>query len=235
MRMQRLPWRLAGTEFVGNCTMIPFCRHHQEAKQRWRLAMVMSSVVALHAIGVWGWMASQSGVGQGAWSSARSAHFRVRATVLQEVFATQARDGEHQTFDAPVRQTAQVDKPLTQANGVLDAAVASMAGADTLWSPIPSDYLSDEQVDASPRPKDDWMLDWSQVPQTREAWRVTVRMWVSATGLVDHVETLDTQPAEAWVVKLLAPLAKTEMEPATLAGQPVPVTYVVQLAPEQLP
>ena len=73
-----------------------------------------------------------------------------------------------------------------------------------------------------------------QVPLTREAWRVTVRMWVSASGLVDHVETLDAQPAEPWVTKLLAPLVQTEMEPATLAGQPVPVTYVVQLAPEQL-
>jgi hypothetical protein len=138
------------------------------------------------------------------------------------------------TAPAPlVVREAESQKPSAQAASD-DGGALAQVGSARLWTPIPSDYLSDEQVDVFPRPKEEWMLDWPQVPLTHEAWRVTVRVWVSAAGFVDHVETLDAQPSAEWVSKFLAPLARTEMEPATLAGQPVPVTYVVQLAPDQL-
>ena len=203
---------------------------------KWRLALVMSCVVVLHAAGVWWWTASRGGSGQAGWSSSHGLPFRVRATVLQEVAVVPMVPDAIQAPPVESRQ-AEPDQAVALLQTALTAApsaAAKVVGSNPVWSPIPSDYLSDEQVDVFPRPKDEWMLDWPQVPLTRGAWRATVRMWVSATGLVDHVETLDAQPPEAWVARLLAPLATTEMEPATLAGQPVPVTYVVQLAPDQL-
>lgn len=209
----------------------------QGASRPWRLTLVMSFVVVLHVAGVWWWMASQVGSGQGTWSSEHGGAFRVRSTVLQESLPSTTTDYEtpRHSVDVAPHQTVQADLPLPPAPSLAAAAPAPITGADPVWvSPIPSDYLSDEQVDVFPRPKDEWVLDWTQVPLSHAPWRVTVRMWVSAAGFVDHVETLDAQPSAEWVSKFLAPLARTEMEPATLAGQPVPVTYVVQLAPDQL-
>lgn len=197
--------------------------------------MVMLLVIALHGAGVLWWARAQEGAGQGVWAASHSQPFRVRATVMQETMMMPMGDAEIPAPApalAPVRQ-AESPKPSAQATSD-DGGALAQVGAERPWAPIPSDYLSDEQVDEFPRPKDEWMLDWPQVPLTHDAWRVTVRMWVSAAGFVDHIETLDAQPSADWVSKFLAPLAKTELEPATLAGQPVPVTYVVQLAPDQL-
>lgn len=205
-------------------------RSNYRAKHSPLLAVIVL-VMAVHVVGLLWWTQAQAVAGQGVWAASHSQPFRVRATVLQETMMPAVSDA-NVPDPALVRdaepQNLPAETPLD------DGQAVAHAGVEHLWVPSPSDYLSDEQVDVFPRPKDEWVLDWTQVPLTQAPWRVTVRMWVSVAGFVDHVETLDAQPAEAWVAKLLAPLARTEMEPATLAGQPVPVTYVVQLAPDQL-
>lgn len=195
------------------------------------LLTVIVLVMAVHVVGLLWWTQAQVVAGQDIWSTSQPQPFRVRATVLQETMMPAVSDA-NVPDPALVREAA--PQNLSAETPLDDGQAMAHAGVEHLWVPSPSDYLSDEQVDVLPRPKDEWMLDWPQVPLTREAWRVTVRMWVSAAGFVDHVETLDAQPSAEWVSKFLAALARTEMEPATLAGQPVPVTYVVQLAPEQL-
>lgn len=197
------------------------------------LLAVMLLVIALHATGVLWWTQAQAVSGRGVWAASHSQPFRVRATVMQETMVMPVGDASVTAPSPLVVRDAESQKPSAQAASD-DGGTLAQVGSERLWAPIPSDYFSDEQVDVISRPKDEWMLDWPQVPLTHEAWRVTVRMWVSAAGFVDHVETLDAQPSAEWVSKFLAPLARTEMEPATLAGQPVPVTYVVQLAPDQL-
>ncbi len=75
-------------------------------------------------------------------------------------------------------------------------------------------------------------MDWQAAPVGAMGWVMTVRLWVSALGDIDHVEVLDAKPAGDWAARMVALLPRTPMLPATLAGQGVPVTYVVSLAPD---
>lgn len=203
------------------------------------LAGVLVCVLAVHlAVLVW-WQQARSVSGDGVWTASAAHPFRVRATVLQEVVpqAPKTAMGEaREVAPIPLRSTAdlirETSAPLA-APAQLGAPAPS--GQKQPWVPLPSDYLAVEQVDAFPHPQDDWQLDWSQVPMTQTAWRITLRIWVSAAGQIDHVEILDAEPQGDWVSRLLGPLARTDLVPAQLAGQAVPVTYVVQLAPDQLP
>ncbi|MDE2594913.1 MAG: hypothetical protein KGL57_11815 [Burkholderiales bacterium] len=199
----------------------------------WRLLAVLAAVLAIH-LGVWvWWLQAQSVSGEGAWQVSSSRPFRVRATVVKDALPVSRKP---EIAPIPLRSTP-TPAPGTQVPSMVSTLPMALAAAGEKrpWAPLPSDYLAAEQVDAFPHPQDDWRLDWSQVPATQVGWRVTARLWVSATGQVDHVDMLDSEPHADWINLLLAPLAQTPMVSAQLAGQAVPVTYVVQLAPDQLP
>lgn len=194
----------------------------------WRVIGLLVGVLALHLLALHGWLTPQTVAGQGAWRvQPSSPRLKVRVTLATASLAPVAAV-EHRVPTRPgaaadlVTVSAQSGQPLPK------------IGQDKLWSPSPSDYLSIEQVDAYPRPVTDWDLNLAQVP-TAQAWLVTVRLWVSAAGQIDHVDVLDAHPQGPWISSLLAPLTHTEVVPAMLAGQAVPVTFVVQLAPDQLP
>jgi hypothetical protein len=195
-----------------------------------RLMVVLASVLALH-VGLLVWVLQPSSVsGQGAWQARPSTGFRVRATVLQEVALASSSDKlAFQPVVQPEASTVAESPP----NPTLAPSIEK-SGELRNWTPMPSEYLAVEQVDTYPRPKDEWQLDWKQVQSNLEAWHITVRMWVSAAGQIDHVELMDAQPSGDWGIRLVEPLVHTDMVPGSLAGQPVPVTYVVQLAPDQL-
>ena len=217
-----------------------------------RFVWLLAAVAGVHLLGLGWWLQRASAVsGDGGWRPVSA--FRVRATVLQEVSTlpqiglpgetvgaapTVPRPVRLLRFRSSTRLSTRLSKPLIEphpeSQGERAMPMMSRAGDRTLWWPSPTEYLSDEQVDALPYPKEDWQLAWGQVPATPGAWRVTLRLWVSSQGHIDHVETLEAEPSTAWVVALFESVQQTAMVPATLAGQPVPVTYVVQLAPDQL-
>lgn len=199
----------------------------------WRVLAVLGGVLALHVGGLALWQQARSVSGEGGWQSASSRPFRVRATVLQETVPELSKPDI-----APIPQrpaAGLVNEARAPSTEPAQLAAPAPAGEKRPWAPLPSDYLTVEQVDAFPHPEDDWFLDRSQVPLTQAAWLITLRIWVSAAGRIDHVDMLDSDPHADWVNRLLAPLAQTAMVPAQLAGQAVPLTYVVQLAPDQLP
>ncbi len=198
-----------------------------------RVLSVLAGVLALHFVVLLWWQQTRLVSGEGAWHASASHPFRVRATVLQEALPALRKP---EVAPIPLRPTAGLVRDDRAPVAVPDQLMApSSAGEKRPWAPLPSDYLTVEQVDAFPHPEDDWILDRSQVPLTQGAWLVTLRIWVSAAGRIDHVDMLDSDPHADWVNQLLTPLAQTPMVPAQLAGQAVPLTYVVQLAPDQLP
>ena len=199
----------------------------------WRLLAVLAGVLAIHlSVLVW-WQQARSVSGEEGWQAPSSRPFRVRATVLQKTLPAL-----RQPVVAPIPQrptAGLVREPQSPLTELAQLKAPAPAGEKRPWAPLPSDYLTVEQVDVFPHPQDDWLLDRSQVPVTQAAWLVTLRIWVSADGRIDHVDMLDSDPHADWINLLLAPLAQTPMVPAQLAGQAVPLTYVVQLAPDQLP
>lgn len=199
----------------------------------WRLLVVLGGVLALHVLGLIWWQQARSVSGDGAWHVNSSRPFRVKATVLKQTVLTPNQPEAKRIPQRPATDQGREAETALPPQLAQPAAPAP-AGNKRPWAPLPSDYLAVEQVDAFPHPQDDWQLDWSQVPITQTAWRITVRLWVSANGQIDHLELLDSEPHADWVNRLLAPLPRTPMAPAQLAGQAVPVSYVVQMAPDQL-
>lgn len=211
------------------------------------LIWLLVAVAGAHLLALaWWWQRPARVSGDGVWHA--SSAFRVRATVLQEVVRAPqpGLGGESvratpRTDAAPVRSESEQGATLSSqpgseaqpAPGVAESS-SPRVGERTLWLPSPAEYLSDEQVDTLPYPQDDWQLAWNQLPPTAGAWRVTLRLWVSPQGHIDHVEALEIEPNLAWLLALFERVHQTVMVPATLAGQAVPVTYVVQLAPDQL-
>ena len=196
----------------------------------WRLLAVVVVVLAIHTGLLAWWQQARSVSGAGHWQLAASTPLRLRTTVLQPAKPRVAADA----LPLPQRPAAEGSEPDQPASTGSVPIALPPAGENRPWAPLPSDYLAVEQVDAFPHPQDDWQLDWAQIPNTSVAWRITVRLWVSAAGQIDHVELLDAEPHTDWIPALLKPLARTPMAPAQLAGQAVPVTYVVQMAPDQL-
>lgn len=219
----------------------------------WPLVLVSIGVLAAHLMGLMWWLGVPLVAGQAVWSwvgptakpSTQSSDRQprqlsatpVRVTVVSALSLASPR----QPPVPPVPLKPSRDQAPSPAQTALPHPVepsptaAPQPGTEQAWAPSPSAYLAAEQVDVFPRPVDEWQLDWTQVPRRQPGWQVTVRLWVSAAGLIDHVVVLDASPPGAWAGRLLAGLPRTVMRPGMLAGQPVPVTYVVLLAPDQLP
>lgn len=192
----------------------------------WRWSLLIGGVAALHLVLLnWG-LPSPNVQGDEAWrvaSSSRSAALRpIRATVL------------HPKPQAPSHEE-DVPEPTRSDRPPAAASLSRPREGHRQWGPpSPAHYFSVEQVDQYAHPQQDWVLQLASVPIEVSNWRVTLQIWVSAEGRIDHVEKLEAYPDAPWVDAYLAPLKQTPMVPAQLAGQAVPVTMVVQLAPDQL-
>ncbi|HET8869442.1 MAG TPA: hypothetical protein VFM48_03270 [Aquabacterium sp.] len=202
----------------------------------WRWGLLIGGVLAVHLVLLsWG-LPTAVGDQDRPWQVSSMPVPRIHATVVHRYPAR--RSPSAVPSDAPqippstVMASASVD---AEAQSEKDEGAAQAGqGGRRPWSPSPAHYLSIEQVDQYPRPLSDWLVQASSVPVGIPAWRVTLQVWVSPEGKIDHVEKLESQPDEPWVDAFLAPLKQTPMVPAQLAGLPVPVTMVVQLAPDQL-
>lgn len=206
------------------------------------LVAVVLAVLVLHAWLLNWWLTQQATQDVSAYPAAPA--FRVRATLLKaepqppvppsqsEVIAVTDEPGPRTPLATPAQALPEVAPPPSDRLVAVAASSQAPVASEPVWRPIPSHYFSDEQVDTLPIPKEDWLLDWQAAPTGAMGWVMTVRLWVSALGDIDHVEVLDAKPAGDWNARMVIPFARTPMFPATLAGQAVPVTYVVSLAPD---
>lgn len=102
------------------------------------------------------------------------------------------------------------------------------AGGEAL---LAASYLDVDQADVTPRPIHGWFLDEELLAEVGRA-RVLLKIWVSASGRIDHAEVLLTEPPGDWAVRALKPLLGTPMAPAQKDGQAVAVVTVVELQAE---
>ena len=94
---------------------------------------------------------------------------------------------------------------------------------------LASSYLDASQLDQAPRPVAGWFLD-EEALQALPHTIMQLRLKVSATGRIDHVEVLRAEPPGEWVLTALRPLRETPMRAGVLGGRAVDATLVVELA-----
>lgn len=102
------------------------------------------------------------------------------------------------------------------------------ADFDLSQAPSPAHYFVVDEVDTLPIVPD--QLDYGEI-EIRE-WRLTLRLWISSEGRVDHAEVFEATPSGPWVTKVLGALTSSTLSPAKLAGEAVPVQIDIQLGPE---
>jgi len=89
-------------------------------------------------------------------------------------------------------------------------------------APEPIGYLPFEAVDQAAVPMGDWMIDTDVMPPGRSL-RVVLKLWISATGVIDHWELSGIAgDEEALARRALTNLSKTLFQPAFLDQVPVP-------------
>ncbi|MFN4265019.1 MAG: hypothetical protein ACK4F8_04660 [Aquabacterium sp.] len=206
------------------------------------LAALVLAVLLIHVLLISWWHTQRSN--QDIQTQPSPFALRVRATVMKAAAAPEVSSPSmdarstpdaaewHASLESAAPIPTQAENQQSDHPVAVAASHQAPVASEPLWRPIPSHYFSDEQVDTLPIPKEDWLLDWQAAPTGAMGWVMTLRLWVSALGDIDHVEVLDAKPAGDWGARMVISFARTPMFPATLAGQAVPVTYVVSLAPD---
>lgn len=98
------------------------------------------------------------------------------------------------------------------------------------WSPHKR-YRSTNELDTRAVPITDWNIDISQAPD-EISFVLVFTVWISETGSIDLIEYPNSDDEAPWLNAVRAHLANTEMQPATLEGQPVPSTMIVEISVE---
>lgn len=122
--------------------------------------------------------------------------------------------------------------------GALPEASEGASALTPAW--LKAHHWPAEALDRSPQPELGWFLDENALAALPHA-RLTVRLWVSASGQIEHVALLEAEPATAgaspsdarapaWALRALQPLRLTPMRPGEQGGRPVPATLVVELS-----
>ena len=190
-------------------------------KRRFPMPLLVALAVAggLH-LGFWWWLRSPPVVqGHGDWSP-----LKVRvSTVVSDQAPMQ--EPPKPVLEPTVGPSEQKPEPAPS-----DEPKPGVAQTE---APSPTRYMTLQQVDQYPRPVTGWTVPPPQF-MPPQGWRAIVQLWVAADGHIDHVALLKAEPAGEWAEGLLPYLVRTEMIPASLAGINVPVTFVVQIAPDQV-
>lgn len=94
-----------------------------------------------------------------------------------------------------------------------------------------SRYLDSSVVDTRPAPATDWKID-SKALQNKSFRGVTVQytVWVSETGVIDHLVFLNSESVPTEVLNALLSLKDTIMAPATIRDIPVPCVLNLELS-----
>ncbi|APW39037.1 hypothetical protein RD110_18985 [Rhodoferax koreense] len=88
--------------------------------------------------------------------------------------------------------------------------------------PEPIGYLPFDAVDQPAEPLGDWMIDTEVLPRGKSL-RVVLKLWISATGVIDHWALSGVQDDDETLARrALARLPETLIQPAFLNHLPVP-------------
>lgn len=189
------------------------------------LLWALLAASALHLSLCWAW--SHSGVlGQGAnLMPAAHASKSTGPMVARALMQVEHRAGTSQVSGVDDESPRQMERARSEH---VDDMPPANAGGDAL---VAASYLDVDHADVAPRPIHGWFLDEELLAEVGRA-RVLLKIWVSASGRIDHVEVLLTEPPGDWVVRALKPLLGTPMAPAQKDGQAVSVVTVVELQAE---
>lgn len=215
-------------------------RSHHLAKLRHKALLAsLALVLALHALVAWVLQRS-GGLSHGvAHAVVGAGPEGAAATVLRswQVKALAPPSGPEEALPAQATEaTAPTAEPLPPVAPIAhdEAAVKpSSPATPALGVLVPTDYLPPEQLDQSARPVEEWVLDEPVLMAVRKA-RLHLKVWVSASGVVDGVDVLSAEPAGDWSRQAIQSLPLTVMHPGMKDGRAVPSMVVVEIASEDL-
>lgn len=193
------------------------------------LACALVAAAALHA-GLW-WASPRAGVsGQGGGVTLVPAERAMRGEhhLAQMVVRTEARPLAAGTSTERSEEAASATTPVADIDRPVAAPRAEPEGG-AAW--LSTQYLEGNQLDRSPQPVHGWWLDEATLLAAGRT-HLTLKLWVSASGVVDRVEVVRAEPPGDWVVGALRSLPMTPMAPGMKEGRPVAATIVVELQTE---
>jgi len=117
--------------------------------------------------------------------------------------------------------------PLTDEANPLSKQADPVVEKDPGWNPL--NYRTSQEVDSRAVPVMDWLINRESTPRKSLA-TVIVTVWVSAAGDIDHFQIEAQEPEGDWTLAALSSLQATAMNPATLAGEPVPSTMTLEIS-----
>lgn len=89
-------------------------------------------------------------------------------------------------------------------------------------------YLTTDSLHTRAAPKIDWAIKKELLP-VHELVLIRFTVWVSAEGLIDHLEPEGAETQPSWLTEALVYLKQTAMEPATINDQPVASRMTVEI------
>ena len=92
-------------------------------------------------------------------------------------------------------------------------------------------YLAIDEVDTAAEPVGDWVIDFSKWP-LRHTSAVIVKLWISATGQLEHWELDGDLPDREAIEMALTPIDRTPINSARLNGHAVASFRRIEIAVE---
>lgn len=138
----------------------------------------------------------------------------------KETMPTPAMSPETELLHAPVNDSR---SPANDLN-VYKTSEADVK--DQGWNPLL--YRSSPELDTRAAPTIDWIVNHQTQPKEGISVLV-VTVWISASGVIDHFQLEQQHPSGDWAMSVLASFQNTVMEPATVAGIPVPSTMTIEI------
>lgn len=117
----------------------------------------------------------------------------------------------------------------TPAQNSLNKSVGAQEGPTRpLYAFDSKRYLTTDSLHTRAAPKIDWIIKKDLLP-ANELILLRFTVWVSAEGLIDHLEPEGVQTRPNWLTEALIYLRQTAMEPATLNDKPVASRMTVEI------
>lgn len=189
------------------------------------IAWALIAATVLHAGLWWAWPRSGVAGGRDAWvpvaAEVASEDSHVARMVIRAAPPADERAAQREVDSSPFG----VDDRVGEERSTL----AATHSGGPAW--LAARYFEANQVDRSPRPIYNWLLDEDALVAVGRT-HLRIKLWVSAEGRIDHAEVLQAEPPGEWVGRTMKLLHGTPMEPAVQEGAPVAAITVVELETE---
>jgi hypothetical protein len=145
----------------------------------------------------------------------------VAAVLHPAPMTSSARASEADTVADPRPTVLPSATPPATSSAPIETIKPRLPEISTPTSSAPIAYLPFDAVDTPATPIGDWLIDADALPRYTEL-RLVLRLWISATGVLDRWEVTDQTIATELTDRILADLDKTPIQPATLNNVAVP-------------